>query len=209
MMYSKRGGGLVLEPETLRASGPIGRIPDVSWLGYAMPGDDQGEDGACVLFAFASAAEIMHGVAISDQECTELYRRVLKDKGRPAGAGMTFLEGWEYAAPWFPGATGISFADIGNIVRGPLLGGYSITSAWDQTNDAGCLDHEARGPSRGGHAVVIAAVGVVDRFDSLGRCVYIENSWGRQWGKDGIGVMTESLHGRMCNQMWEINRDVL
>ena len=204
--WSSRGGGLVLDPDALTAAGPIGAGPDVSWLSRCMVGDDQGNDGACVVFAYASAAEIIYGKPISDAACTAIYKRILADKGRPAGSGMTFAEGWPYVAGWFPGAKGIRQTGIDAIVRGPLLGGYQVTPAFDRTSSAGCLDHTTRGPSRGGHAVVIAAVGVVNKFASLGRCVYIENSWGKRWGRNGIGVMTEVLHRSLCNQVWEIMR---
>ena len=204
--WRSRGGGLVLDPEALTAAGPIGAGPDVSWLSRCMVGDDQGQDGACVVFAYASAAEIIHGKAIADATCTAIYHRILADKGRPAGSGMTFAEGWTYVAPWFPGANGIKQTGIDSIARGPVLAGYEVTPAFDRTSSAGCLDHTTRGSSRGGPAVVIAAVGVVDRFASLGRCVYIENSWGRRWGRNGIGVMTEALHRSLCRHMYEVVR---
>jgi len=204
--WSKRGGGLVLDPDDTMAAGPLGSVPDVSYLKRCIVGDDQGNDGACVIFAYASAAEIIYGKPISDAACTAIYKRVLKDKGRPAGSGMTFGEGWPYAAPWFPGTKGIRQVGIDAIIRGPLLGGYAVTPAFDRCNADGCMDHKTRGPSRGGHAVVIAAVGVVNTFASLGRCVYIENSWGKRWGKNGIGVMTEALHRTLCQQIWEVVR---
>jgi hypothetical protein len=161
-----------------------------------------------VLFAFASVAEIIYGKAISDKECTALYHQVLKDLKRPSGAGMTFPEGWRYAKRWFPDGKAIKQqSSLSAIVRGPLLAGYQVTPAFDRTNPVGCLDHATRGPSRGGHAVALPAVAALPKQPSLGRCVWVENSWrGWGWRGRGIGVMTEVLHRSLCNQVWEVVR---
>lgn len=178
---------------------------DVSWLPRCRVGDNQGSDGACVIFAFASWAEIVHGYIIADEDCHRVYQQTLARLHRPDG-GLTFEEGFEAAraAMWLPGASGIlQVPDLTLLVDQPILGAYEITPAWDRTNAAGCLDHRATGNTRGLHAVVVVAHGELEKFPSV-RWVYVENSWGREWGWNGVGVMSESLHQSLCSELWTV-----
>jgi hypothetical protein len=203
----RRGGGLLLSGSAALVAGeaPLRAGADVSWLPRCRVGDDQGESSACVLFSFASWSEIVHGHEIPDTACIWLWRQTLQGLGR-VGGGMSFQEGFEAAkgAGWLPGCRGLQ--SVGNLTAlpvQPVLAGYSVTGAFDQPNLAGCLDHSANGAARGSHAVVIVAHGQLHDVEA-GPWVYIENSWGREWGWKGIGVMAESLHRQLCRELWVI-----
>jgi len=202
--YNERGGGLITSP--LLGAPAIeydSTGPSVSWLHKCIVGDDQGADGACVIFALASWSEIMTGRAISNDTCLSIYQDVLKRYKRPQGSGMTFIEGYD-AAPsdWFPNRGPLRRATMADLATQPLLGGYSVTPAFDNVNPVGCLDHHASNRSRGGHAVVVSAAGVLPHLS--GEFVWIENSWGLSWGHNGIGVMRRDLHNRLCSELWMI-----
>jgi hypothetical protein len=120
--------------------------------------------------------------------------------------GLTFQEAFEavHREGWMHGGqTGIRrVGDLLSLAQQPILAGYSVEPAWDNVSKQGCLDHSATGQGRGYHAVCIVAHGFMERFNSRGRYVYIENSWGLGWGWNGIGVMSEKLHRRMIGEMW-------
>lgn len=182
---------------------PLRQGADVSWLSRCRPGDNQGPDGACVIFAFANWAEIFHGYNISDETCLSVYHNALRRLGRSQG-GLTFPEGYvsAAAAKWLPGSNGVTPThDLGGLVQQPILAGYTVTPSFDRPNAAGCLDHtQAYGPSRGLHAVDIVGHGEMTGV-SGGPYVYIENSWG-PWGYKGLGLMSEVLHRVLCKEMW-------
>ena len=191
--------------QRLAVAEPLRAGADVSWLSRCRVGDDQGQDGACAVFAFASWAEIMHGREIPDAECLAVYRKALARAGRSDG-GLTFPEAFEAAmrAGWLPGALALVTArDLSQLVRQPLLAGYEITPAWDSVSAEGCLDHAVEGPDRGFHAVVIVAHGVL-AANTAEPLVYVENSWSLRWGWNGIGVMTEGLHRKLVQELWGI-----
>ncbi|HMO51903.1 MAG TPA: C1 family peptidase [Kiritimatiellia bacterium] len=202
--FSQRGGGLSLAPPVNEPDHfGMGSGPDESWIPRCIVGDDQGQDGACVIFSLASWSEIITGRAISNSTCQQVYRQALAALGRPLGSGMSFQDGFRLAPrAWFPGRTKIVRANLDNIGEQPLLGGYNVTPAFDKTNAAGCLNHRAAGNSRGAHAVVIVARGTLP--GKTGRWVWIENSWGTRWGWKGLGVMNETLQGRLCREIWRI-----
>lgn len=205
--YSERGGGLRLyrgaSKDEKRMLGLSQAGPDVSWLSRCKVGDDQGRDGACVIFALASWSEIMFGGKIPNNVCHYYYMLALKKFKRPYGDGMTFEEGFSILpSSWFGGRRSILWAGMDHIKDQPLLAGYEVTAAFDEPNKAGCLNHRAGGHSRGGHAVVIVGRGGLNKFP--GEWVWIENSWGKGWGWKGIGVMSSDLHGRLCSEVWRI-----
>ena len=132
--------------------------PDVSWITRCRLGDDQGQEGACAIFALASWLEIMRGQSITNEACIDLYHATLATLGRPDGDGLTFEEAFFAAqgAGWFTEDDSLhEESDLSYLGNQPLLAGYEITPAWDDVSDQGCLDHVATGKSRGGHAVVI------------------------------------------------------
>jgi hypothetical protein len=205
MSYAHNGGLIPADGLELYTGGPLRAGADVSWLPKCRVGDNQGNEGACALFAIANWAEIMHGREITDRQCLALYAATLKDLGRGDG-GLTFSEAFKAAAGagWLPGRRGIQrVPNLTRLASQPLLGGYTINAAFDNVSDTtGCLDHTAGGSaSRGLHAVAIVAHGSVDISDK-GPWVYIENSWGVRWGWNGIGVMSEDLHRQICREVW-------
>jgi hypothetical protein len=200
------GGGLLKTPFPKRLFSPVLRAgADVSWLPRVMAGDDQGNVGACAMFAMASWAEIMFGSRISDQDRLDAYAAACKRLGR-GDEGLYFPEAFEQAqrCGWLPGRTRIeATVDLGDLVEQPILAGYTVTPAWERPNAAGCLDHAASDEDLGGHATVIVAHGIV--FDqSQTPIVFVENSWGTTWGWKGLCQMTEGLHRMMCNELWVI-----
>ena len=86
----------------------------------------------------------------------------------------------------------------------PLIAGYSITPAWDNVSRHGCLDHAADPNAvRGYHAVLIVAHGNLEGM-THGPFVWVENSWGRNWGWHGVAAMSEPLHQQLCHELWTI-----
>ena len=188
------------------APAPVVAGPDVSWIRRCRLGDNQGSNGACAVFAMASWAEIMHGAAISDADCLKVYNQALTDYGLAAGDGLTFEEAFEVAsaAGWLPGAQRIDMVlDEARLTEQPLLAGYEITPGWQNPNAAGCLDHAAGSTSLGYHAVCIVARGELNGIAG-GPFLYIENSWGKDWGWNGLGVMSDAFHQGAIRETWVI-----
>lgn len=202
-----RMGGLIPSGELqLFSSGPLRAGPDVSWLPRCRVGDNQGEDGACVIFALASWSEIMQVRAISDRECQAVYAQALKDAGRDGG-GLLFQEGFLAAqkAGWLPGYARLRLVtDLAELVHQPLLVGHEMTAAWDRPNEAGCLDHTATGPSRGRHAEVVVGHGCLSGIAEGRPLVFLENSWGRGWGWKGLCVLTEDRFLEVAREMYKV-----
>lgn len=202
-----RTGGLCLaSSESLPQSGPLRDGPDISWLPKCRVGDDQRREGACAIFAMANWSEVMHSHSISDNECLELYASTLKKLSRRTTSGLTFAEAFAAArdAGWLPGSRAMArVRDLSRLAEQPIVAGYDITGAWDYVSSQGCLDHDAKTPSRGYHAVLIVAHGALQGVVG-GPWVFIENSWGTDWGWNGIGVMSEDLHRSLCREMWVI-----
>jgi hypothetical protein len=200
--------GLILSGRRRYAAAPTPAAtgPDVSWIRHCRLGDNQGSNGACAVFSMASWAEIVHGHAISDGACLTVYNQALTDYGRAAGDGLTFEEAFEVAsaAGWLPGAQRIDMVlDETRLTEQPLLAGYEVTPGWQTTNKAGCLDHAAGSKVLGYHAVCIVARGELNGVAG-GPYVYIENSWGRDWGWNGIGVMSAAFHQQTIRETWVI-----
>ena len=200
--------GLVLTAPCSAGPGPLRSGADVSWLPRCRLGDNQGSNGACAVFSMASWAEIMHGRPISDAECLAVYNAALKQLHLSAGDGLTFGQAFiaAYEAGWLPGAQGCEMVwDLAQLTQQPLLAGYAVTDAWTKPNSAGCLDHSAPDDLLGYHAVVIAAHGLLGAAPTTtGPWVYIENSWGKAWGWNGLGILSETLHRAQIRELWTI-----
>lgn len=200
--------GLVLSAPVRAGAGPLRSGADVSWLPRCRSGDNQGSNGACAVFSMASWAEIVHGTPISDAACLAVYNAALKRLNLSAGSGLTFGDAFTaaYEAGWLPGAQGCEMVfDLARLPEQPLLAGYAVTEAWAKPNAAGCLDHAAGPDILGYHAVVIVAHGLLGAApNATGPWVYVENSWGRDWGWNGIAMMSEPLHRQMIRELWAI-----
>lgn len=206
-MFDRDTNGLLLSSVRMRSpAGPVCDGTDVSWIEQCRLGDDQGADGACAIFSMASWAEIVHGSIISDSDCLSLYAETCNALGRDRGTGLHFWEAFDAAkdAGWMPGAKDILLTDdLSELKNQPILAGYEVTNAWRNANSAGCLDHEGHESVIGYHAVVVVAYGDITGNDNS-PFVYVENSWGKRWGWNGIGVMTEALHKKHVQQLWVI-----
>jgi len=203
---SRVGGGLIRTPAPIRKlRGTLREGADVSWLPKVRVGNDQGQVGACAIFAMAHWAEIVHGYNITDQQCLDVYAQKCKDMGR-GDEGLAFPDAFAAAvqANWLPGARKLEqVSDLTELANQPVLCGYTVTPAWRNPNAAGCLDHTAPYQDLGGHATVIAAHGSLQE-DPGAPLVFVLNSWGLPWGWKGLCVMEESLHHDMCNELWVI-----
>jgi len=206
-----RTGGLILsalQPRRTISAEPLQSGPDISWLTHCRVGDDQGQEGACAIFAHANWAEIMFSKSIPDSDCHAVYQAALQREGRTEadGGGLTFQAAFDaaFAAGWLPGCRGLTRVyDLSILAQQPLLAGYEIGPAFDNVNPDGCLDHATRGPARGHHAVCIVGSGCLAPNPDR-PLVYIENSWGASWGHSGLAVMTAALHASICRELWTI-----
>lgn len=208
----RQGGGLILLPDELEFGTPQpltdeSQVGDMSWLKKVRTGNDQGQDGACTLFALASWATIMRKQKITDGQRLSLYRETLFNYKLPTGSGLTVKQGYDaaYYAGWLPDTYGLQpVTDLKDLNEQPILAAYTVTPAWDKRNVTfeGCLDHTKLKPNRGLHLVQIVAAGDVKGLE--GKWVYIENSWGRFWGWRGLGVMRYDMHNELCVGMWKV-----
>ena len=198
-----RGGGLRLSANATPQTMPLRSGDAVSWLPRCRVGDDQGKIGACAMFSMASWVEIMYERSISDQEVVDVYEDELRRLGQQTD-GLFFPQAFEgaKAAGWLPNHKRIvQVSNLKRLSEAPILGGYVVTPAWSETNGAGCFPESAGTENQGYHAVVIVAHGAINGVQG-GPWVYIENSWGLEWGWNGIGLMSESQHCAMCMETW-------
>jgi hypothetical protein len=206
------GGGLILDKQPpFPAADQFGHSPAeprcISWLPKCRVGNDQGQDGACVLFAIASWASIMLDVHVSDKDRLDAYWDY-KKRTKSKTDGLTPGEGFQIASTlgWLPGMRAIRNAkDLAALADQPILGGYVVTPAWDgeRVSSQGCLDHLAPQAARGMHMVVIVADGHLSSLSGW-RWIYIENPWGIRWAWNGIGVMSYELHTSLIKGLWII-----
>jgi len=201
-------GGLLVDPDLLSAA-PLtptlaASVPMVSHLDQCVVGDDQGREGACAIFAFASWCEVHLRAYISNRDCHTIYREALERAGRSTG-GLYFHEAFEAVkrAGWLPWASALHEATLQDLVSQPLIAGYIMTQAFDNVAPWGCLDHSnpMKG-ERGYHAVCVVASGPVGHPPEP--YVWIENSWGLSWGWNGIGFMNLNLHQKLCRQLFKV-----
>jgi len=201
-------GGLIpsFRKPSMMQLAPLRDGPDVSWLSKCRVGDNQGNEGACGVFAIANWAEIMFGKEIIDMQCLDLYANTIKKLGR-ADEGLTFKEAFDACsgAGWLPGKTEIKqVGDLSEMINQPLLFGVKVNGTMDHVNEDGCLDHSdaaQRSPVRGYHALCSPAHGTISSIDDIMKWVYIEQSWGLNWGWNGIGIMSEDLFKVICSEI--------
>lgn len=207
-MSTSSKGGLVLtaaHPGVLPV--PLVDGDDVSWMPRVIAGDNQGNHNACALFAMASWAETMTGNAISDFDVLAVYMETVQRLCLPENSGLLFKQAFDAAqfAGWIPGNKGlVAVRDMGSLKDAPILAGYAVTGAWEHASTQGCLDHDpALTAVDGYHAVLIVGKGRISTLDG-GPWVWVENSWGWQWGWYGTGVMSDDLHRALCRELWAI-----
>jgi len=175
---------------------------DVSWMPRVRGGNDQGQVGACAMFAMGDWSEIMWAHNISDADRIAVYKATCRTLGR-GDEGLTYQEAFDSAkdAGWLPGARGlVEVDDFSRLAEQPILAAYKVTPAWQYASDQGCLDESQPDTDLGGHAVCVIAHGTPP---NLPEGVWIENHW-VPWGWNGLGVMTRDLHARTCRELWII-----
>lgn len=197
--------GLVLSSDAISlASSPLRNGDDVSWIPRCRVGDDQGQTGACTIFTFASWAEIMLNRSISDADTLDVYQAALKRYNLPPGSGLQFSQAFAMCAAvgWLPGKSILrAVRDLSQLSEQPIIAGGAITDAWLDVELSGCLNHNpAFTQVHGYHAYLIVAHGAVANLPD--RMVVFENSWGTRWGWNGLGIMSEALHTRLCSELW-------
>jgi hypothetical protein len=195
----------------------FGAVPDISWIPQVVVGDDQGREGACVLFTYMEWSRIMFPVLDpgpmwdrSNAACLSLYIETCSELGR-GDEGLTFEEGFWAAqnAGWLPGRRSIvQVDDLAFLAEQPLLAGYRVTGAIDNVGPHGCLDHAAPlTPVRGLHAMPIVAYGRVEVDSATLRRVICLNHWKigqKLWGWNGLCMMDETLHHILLSELWRV-----
>lgn len=97
------------------------------------------------------------------------------------------LRGWITGYRWAFGADEVLRA----AVLGPVLLGVGWYDSFDEPADSGELLITAGAVVRGGHEVVLTEV------DATRRRVWVDNSWGAEWGVDGRAWMSWTVLGRL------------
>lgn len=203
-----RHGGFIASAAAPRmaSAASMDNVPEVSYLDRIRVGNDQGADGACALFAMASWATVM----FLERRITDAARLSLYTNVRGSGDGLTAGQAFAAAAAegWLPGLRAIrQVYDLRYLAAQPMLAAYRIGDPWGNVSAQGCLDHSAPLPptSAGLHMVLIAAAGNLATLPGR-EWVYIENSWGRDWGWNGIGVMGFNLHSQMLHSLYILEK---
>jgi hypothetical protein len=210
--YSRRVGGLALYAQRMpyRLSAPQlpAGVREVSHLAGLHAGDDQGEEGACAIFAAASLAEWRYRVPISSRRRLSLYAQTLDRLGLPAGSGLTVPQAFDACqrAGWIEPGARVRWAVPGDLLRQPLIVAVRINRVLDNPSPEGCADHAdaaVRSASRGYHAMLRVAYGVVDGFPAEVGPLYVEeNSWGTGYGWRGLVAWQERVADAITVEQW-------
>ncbi len=189
---------------------PLRDGDDISWMGRARVGDDQGNSSACTLFGIANWVGIMLGIDIPDAEIIAAWERARMRLYGNLKGGLTVPQAWWAAQKegWlYSHQTAERVRDMSTLAIAPLLGCYEITEGWRHPNAAGCICHTDT-QVIGYHLVVIAEHGYVGENGGGApspRILWIQNSWKLKWGYKGCGQLTEDYHRKYCKQLWKIN----
>jgi len=166
---------------------------------YCTAIEDQGAKPWCAAYTAAAFAENVlwrKTGRIEQIEPNWIYAYAKKHDGDPDGDGTTLdcvLDALVFNGT-FPktckirmvgrGWTGTDEQDVKAAIHrfGCFLGGFDITEEWYDLAKRGVENVTGRkSPSLGGHAVLVCG------YNAGG--VWIENSWGKDWGKDGFGFV--------------------
>ncbi len=209
----RRGGGCYSEaayPQPILIENTAVK-PTKSWLPKIVVGDDQGADGACVIFGMCNWVETMTGERITSARALSIYRDTLRSVGRADGGLYPYegLAGMKAAGLLRPGGKLIRTSSLSALSSQPILAIYRCGESWNRWNAAGCLDHLAKPPPMELHLVCIVGSGRLEQpHGEPDQYVWLQNSWGKSWAWRGIGLMNYSLHLRDCWEMWTIRGGV-
>lgn len=167
---------------------------------YCTPIEDQGNKPWCAAYTAAAFAENVlwrRTGRISQIEPDWIYAYAKQHDGDPNGDGTTLdqvLEALRYQRTFDPkvckvrmvghGFLGTDEQDVKATIHrfGCFLGGFNITDEWYDLTKKGITNVTGRkGQTLGGHAVLVVG------YNEAG--VWIENSWGEDWGEKGFGFI--------------------
>jgi hypothetical protein len=183
-----------------RASDPR----EISWMGRAHSGEDQGGEGSCGIQAVASVIEAGQKIVIPMREREAAYAEALRLIGGKPGDGLDYPTCIEAAIfmGWLPAGCTFVPCEMDHIYEAPLLGAYAVNLVIDRASKFGVLDdsEEAIASSvRGYHAMPVLSRGFVG--EDPGSRITGEQSWGEDWGALGIWGCYETLHARICYEL--------
>jgi len=168
--------------------------PDIDWRSKCHPGDNQGSNNACAVFAIANWVEAMYGRLISDQDAIDAWYKERMFRYRDAYGGLQITEAFAaaYNAGWLLRGTQIRrVSSLQTLSLAPIVAAYTGIQ-WK-------ADHAGRisdGPGTGNHAVLIVG--------HIANRIWIENSHSSKWGADGFGWMVEQYHVEKCVQLCQV-----
>jgi len=192
-----KGGGL--QPELIECLGTQLSAPRdfsvpryVDSRPYMLPSDNQGNFPACAGYAMAAWIEAHNwwNTNVAQQvDALALYRRA-KELDGGVGEGTTFQSIIQSAKDlrFVPEASKARFLRTASDVKFAMhkhricLGGFDITTEWNEVDSETGFIANKRGSSLGGHAVLICW------YDEVS--VGFQNSWSMDWGDKGFGRMT-------------------
>jgi hypothetical protein len=222
--------GLILSQPLTRTfkTAPLAAGESVSWLAWARYGDNQGDNGACIMGAFANWCEC---VARAKPDGIETGRGTVK--GIPGGRnitnkemiaayydatggediGLAYPEGYlcsrRYA--WHSGSTLLRACKSDELlVNQPLLLGLEITEDWTRSGNVegdGRFKSTKSTRSLGHHAVLQIGKGAPPQWGG-GTFIYILTPWrlddGTPWGWNGVAALPQEYVAEWCREVWAL-----
>lgn len=186
------------------SNAPLRSGADVSWIPRCIPGDDQGNIGACTVFAIASVVEAVFGRPISNEACISAYHAERRRRYGGGDGGLYITEALftSVNAGIAPRGTSVRrTASLDTLIFAPLVAVYRITSGWRDVSSSGCLDHSADTETGDLHAVALVSHGRIPLDLEI---IWNENSWGQSWGYKGFCSMTRAYHLRHLDSLWQL-----
>jgi hypothetical protein len=175
---------------------PLRTGPDIDWRSKCLPGDDQGESDACAVFAVANWVECMLGTHISDAETIECWRAERMFRYGHTNGGLQITEAFAAAmlrGKWLPPGTSLRrVSNLGSLPLAPLLTGIGGLD-WTLPRGNHCLGRISSGTY---HAVLVVA--------DIAGAIWVENSHGQTWGRDGFALMPHDTFAQHALQVWQI-----
>jgi hypothetical protein len=158
---------------------------------------DQGEEGACVGFGWSGELQMPPvEIPVHNQFAQNFYlgaRDVDRKEGRFFPEGATVLAGAKYAKRmgWiseYRWCFGMMDLQDSVTTRGPVVLGIPWRAGMYSTD----LDGRVwiNGETVGGHCIL--CIGYWPKHPKFGDCYVLLNSWGRSWGINGVGYITEA-----------------
>lgn len=179
------------------------------WSNFAVPADDQGDEPSCVGRAWAGWIECMvrryvgvHAIPPGWQ----IDARAIWKRGRnmfwngDLKGGLWLNQGLAAAVDLgilppntIPVRIASNWDSIGAaLLQTPCVQAHAVSKGWYASNkENGCLDH-VPAPDAGAHGFHCTLL--LERLTRESAKFYLfENSWGADWGWQGLGLMTEKL----------------